>query len=88
MRRKTQIYNAAHNAIIGANYTRAKEQLESAIMASDDLNLQRDALYNLGHNFCRTGEVAFQSGDYEAAVEAWKEAAAAFKSSRLMIQKL
>lgn len=77
----TQIYNAAHNAIIGADYTRAKEQLESAIMASDDLNLQKDALYNLGHNFCRTGEVAFQSGDYETAVEAWKEAAAAFKSS-------
>lgn len=74
-------YNDGHEAILAGDYARARAQLDAAVTASQDFDLQRDALYNKGHSNFLAGEAAFQSGDYEPAIEQWKQSEAAFHSA-------
>lgn len=81
VREAHMIYNDGCNAILEGDYIRARDQLDAAIRASEDFDLQRDALYNKGHSDFQLGEAAYQSGDFQQAVEQWKQSEAAFRSA-------
>ena len=74
-------YNNGREAILAGDYARARARLDAAVTASQDFDLQRDALYNKGHSDFLSGEAAFRSGDYQQAIEQWKQSEAAFHSA-------
>ncbi|MGC6456247.1 MAG: VWA domain-containing protein [Coraliomargaritaceae bacterium] len=80
-RKPHEVYNDACDAILAGDYVRARDQFDTAIRASEDFNLQRDALYNKGHSDFQLGEAAYQSGDFQQAIEQWKQSEAAFRSA-------
>ena len=76
-----EIYNKAYNAFSNGDYVVAHASYAQAIRDSSDLNLQRDAIYNMGHAAYQIGEVAFQARDFTRAIDQWTSAEALFKSS-------
>ncbi|MEC8333420.1 MAG: VWA domain-containing protein [Verrucomicrobiota bacterium] len=76
-----EIYNQAYDAFSRGDYEVAHSNYAQAIRDSSDLNLQRDAIYNMGHSAYQIGEAAFQEQDFAKAIEQWNSAEALFKSS-------
>ncbi|CAA6691401.1 MULTISPECIES: VWA domain-containing protein [unclassified Lentimonas] len=75
------LYNQAHEQLTAGNYADATRLYEEAIELSEDVELERDALYNMAHATNQIGDAAFQAQDFEAAIETWKQAEALFKSA-------
>ena len=76
-----ELYNQACRLLKQGDYPTAQQRFQSTIEATSDLELQRDALYNMGHAVNQQGEAAFQAEDFETAVEKWKAAEALFDSA-------
>jgi len=76
------LYNDALETIRGGNYEGALDDLKAAIEQTEDRAIERDALYNMAHATYQIGQKAFENGDFESAVERWKEAEALFGSAR------
>ena len=74
-------YNRGVEALRSGNLATARDRFENAIERTDDLRLQRDALYNLGHAAFRTGETAFRKQAFREAIDHWKEAESLFRSA-------
>jgi Ca-activated chloride channel family protein len=75
------LYNQAHEQLAAGEYAEATRLYEEAIKRSEDVSLERDALYNMAHAINQVGEAALQAQDFEAAIESWKQAEALFKSA-------
>ncbi len=75
------IYNQAHKRLMEGDYPEAMKLLETAIEYSDDIELERNALYNMAHASNQMGEKALQAQDFEAAIDYWKRAEELFKSA-------
>lgn len=75
------LYNQAHEQLAADEYAEATRLYEEAIERSEDVSLERDALYNMAHAINQIGEAALQAQDFEAAIESWKQAEALFKSA-------
>ena len=75
------LYNQAHVQLIAGDYAEATRLYEEAIELSENVALERDALYNMAHAINQVGEAALQGQDFEAAIESWKQAEALFKSA-------
>jgi Ca-activated chloride channel family protein len=75
------IYNQGHAIMAEGDYTTARQSYQKAIESTHDLNLQRDALYNMAHAVNQIAETALQSQDTESAIAGWKEAEALFKAA-------
>ncbi len=75
------LYNQAHEQLTTGNYAEATRLYEEAIERSEDVALERDALYNMAHAANQIGDAAFEAQDFEAAIETWKQAEALFKSA-------
>lgn len=76
-----EIYNQAYDAFSKGDYKAAHTSFAQAVRASSDLNLQRDAIYNMGHTAYQIGEAAFKAKDFTSAIDQWTSAEALFKSS-------
>lgn len=76
------LYNSAYEALNSGNFETAAALYSSALAQTDDLKLQRDALYNMGHATYQQGRSSYQSGDPQAALEQFKKAEALFKSAQ------
>lgn len=74
-------YNDGREALLQGDYVRARARFDAAVTTSEDFDLQRDALYNQGHSDFQSGEAAFRSGDFEQAIDQWKQSEAAFQSA-------
>lgn len=75
------IYNDAYQRLEAGEYEQAKHLYARVIETSTDLNLERDALYNMAHATNQIGEAALQAQDFQAAIEHWKDAEALFQSA-------
>ena len=75
------LYNQAHTQLEAGDYTEATRLYEEAIELSEDVSLERDALYNMAHAINQLGEAALEAQDFEAAIESWKQAEALFRSA-------
>ena len=75
------LYNQAHEQLDAGDYSEATRLYEAAIELSEDVSLERDALYNMAHAINQVGEAALEAQDFEAAIESWKQAEALFKSA-------
>lgn len=75
------IYNQAHANLIEGNYAEARDLYERAIEYSDDIELERNGLYNMAHAMNQMGEKALQAEEFESAADSWKQAEALFKSA-------
>lgn len=78
------LYNEAYQAISEGDYAKATELYEASIAASQDIRLQSDALYNLGHSNHQLALETYQGGDPEGALEQIKKAESLFKSAQEM----
>lgn len=76
-----RIYNDGREAILAGDYPRADACFNEAVSESQDFDLQRDALYNQGHNHFQSGEAAYRSGDFQQAIDRWKQSESAFRSA-------
>lgn len=74
------LYNQAYAQLNAGDYTEATLLYEEAIELSEDVSLERDALYNMAHAITQIGETALEAQNFEAAIESWKQAEALFKS--------
>lgn len=75
------LYNQAYDQIQESSYEGALANSKKALESTTDLKLQSDALYNMGHAANQLGEQAFQSQNFEDAVEQWKKAQNYFKGA-------
>ncbi len=75
------LYNQAHELLSAGDYVEATRLYEEAIELSEDVSLERDALYNMAHAINQVGEAALEAQDFETAIESWKQAEALFKSA-------
>jgi Ca-activated chloride channel family protein len=75
------LYNQANTQLEAGDYTEATRLYEEAIKLSENVSLERDALYNMAHAINQVGEAALEAQDFEAAIESWKQAEALFKSA-------
>ena len=75
-------YNAAYRALTQGDYEAAQAGYENVISKTNDLNLQRDALYNLAHATYQQGHTSYESGDPQAALVQVKKAEALFQSAQ------
>ncbi len=75
------LYNQAHAQLEAGDYTEATRLYKEAIELSEDVSLERDALYNMAHAINQLGEAALEAQDFEAAIESWKQAEALFRSA-------
>jgi len=75
------LYNHAHESLLSEAYEAAIQAYESAIAASEDLELQRDALYNIGHAQHQKGRQLYLSGDPQGALESITAAEQSFASA-------
>lgn len=75
------MYNQAYESLVSGDYETANRLYESAITATQDLNLQRDALYNMGHAKYRQGRNLYENGDPQTALESMKQAEQLFASA-------
>lgn len=74
-------YNEAHAALKAGDYALANDLYTEAMQQSDDRQLQRDALYNMGHATYQIGRNAYDQGDVEAALNAFRSAEKLFGSA-------
>jgi Ca-activated chloride channel homolog len=74
-------YNQAYEALTAGELEKAQKLYQNSIAHTADLQLQRDALYNLGHSTYQTSRQTYDSGDLPAAIEQIKEAEALFQSA-------
>ena len=77
-------YNAAYKALVEGDYEAAHASYATALSRTNDLNLQRDALYNMGHATYQQSRATYRDGDPQAALEQIKKAAAFFESAQEM----
>ena len=77
-------YNAAYKALVEGDYEGAHASYANALSQTNDLNLQRDALYNMGHATYQQGRTSYTGGDPQAALEHIKKAEAFFESAQEM----
>jgi len=75
------LYNQAHAQLEAGDYTEATRLYKKAIELSEDVSLERDALYNMAHAINQLGEAALEAQDFEAVIESWKQAEALFRSA-------
>ena len=75
-------YNAAYRALTQGDFETAQAGYENALSSTNDLNLQRDALYNLAHATYQQGHTSYESGDPQAALVQVKKAEALFQSAQ------
>lgn len=75
-------YNAAYRALTQGDYEAAQAGYENALSNTNDLNLQRDALYNLAHATYQQGHTSYESGDLQAALIQVEKAEALFQSAQ------
>ena len=75
------LYNQANTQLEAGDYTEATRLYEEAIELSENVSLERDALYNMAHAINQVGESSLEAQDFEAAIESWKQAEALFKSA-------
>ena len=75
-------YNAAYRTLTQGDYEAAQAGYENVISKTNDLNLQRDALYNLAHATYQQGHTSYESGDPQAALVQVKKAEALFQSAQ------
>ena len=75
-------YNAAYRALTQGDYKAAQAGYENVISKTNDLNLQRDALYNLAHATYQQGHTSYESGDLQAALVQVEKAEALFQSAQ------
>lgn len=75
------IYNQAHESLMAGNYAEARDLYAKAIEYSDDIELERNSLYNMAHAMNQMGEEALQAKHFEAAADNWQQAEELFKSA-------
>ena len=75
-------YNAAYRALTQGDFEAAQAGYEDLLSSTNDLNLQRDALYNLAHATYQQGHTSYESGDPQAALVQVKKAEALFQSAQ------
>jgi Ca-activated chloride channel family protein len=75
------LYNDAYRRLEAGEYEQAKQLYARVIETSTDLQLERDALYNMAHATNQIGEAALQAQELQAAIEHWAEAEALFQSA-------
>ena len=75
------IYNDAYQHLSAGEYEQAKHLYARVIETSEDLQLERDALYNMAHAANQIGETALQAQELQAAIDHWKEAESLFQSA-------
>lgn len=74
------LYNQAYQALQTGEFETAQGLYENAIRSSEDLQLQTNALYNLGHAEHQIARKTYQAGSLEDALEQMQSAEARFKS--------
>lgn len=75
------VYNQAYESLTAGDHEVAQKLYKNSIAQTTNLQLQRDALYNLGHSAYQTSRQTYDSGDLPAAIEQIKEAEALFRSA-------
>lgn len=75
------LYNDAYQRLSTGEYEQAKRLYARVIETSEDLQLERDALYNMAHAANQIGEAALQAQELQAAIDHWKEAESLFQSA-------
>ena len=75
-------YNAAYRALTQGDYEAAQTGYENVFSRTNDLSLQRDALYNLAHTTYQQGHTSYESGDPQAALVQVEKAEALFQSAQ------
>jgi len=75
-------YNQAYEALTAGDYESARKGYEAALSQTDDLSLQRDALYNMAHATYQQGRASYEGGDPQTALEQMKDAEALFSSAQ------
>ena len=75
------LYNQAHVELTEGHYDAAMSNYSRAIKATQDLTLQRNSLYNMGHASFQIGEAALQQQDFHGAIKQWYAAEDYFKSA-------
>ena len=75
-------YNAAYRALAQGDYEAAQTSYEKVLSRTNDLSLQRDALYNLAHATYQQGHTSYESGDPQAALVQVEKAEALFQSAQ------
>ena len=75
-------YNAAYRALAQGDYEAAQTSYENVLSLTNDLSLQRDALYNLAHANYQEGHTSYKSGDPQAALVQVEKAEALFQSAQ------
>ena len=75
-------YNAAYRALTQGDYEAAQTGYENVLSLTNDLSLQRDALYNLAHATYQQGHTSYESGDLQAALVQVEKAEALFQSAQ------
>lgn len=75
-------YNAAYKALVEGDYEGAQTGYENVLSRTNDLSLQRDALYNLAHATYQQGHTSYESGDPQAALAQVEKAEALFQSAQ------
>ncbi|HAV13288.1 MAG TPA: hypothetical protein DCX06_07350 [Opitutae bacterium] len=75
-------YNQAYEALTAGDLEAAQTLYQTSIAQTEDLKLQRDALYNLAHSNYQAGRQTYDSGDLDSAIELIKAAEALFQSAQ------
>jgi Ca-activated chloride channel family protein len=76
------LYNRAYETLHAGDYEAATELYERALSNTQDLKLQADALYNMGHVAYQQGRSLYESGDPQAALEQMKRAEQRFQAAQ------
>lgn len=75
-------YNAAYEALSTGHNEAAIQGYSTALSQSDDFQLQRDALYNMGYATYQQGRQAYESGDPQGALELMKKSETLYTSAQ------
>jgi len=76
-----KLYNRAYEAQSAGELEPAKQLYQRAISSTNDHELQRDALNNMGHAEYQSGRSAYESGDIDTALQKVVAAEDYFKSA-------
>jgi Ca-activated chloride channel family protein len=79
--RAHEAYNQAHAALTEGDFATANQLYTQAMQQSKDRQLQRDALFNMGHSTYQEALGAYNEGDLEAAFNKVKSAEGYFNSA-------
>ena len=75
------LYNEAHAALTNGDYSTANQLYTEAMQHTKSRELQRDALYNMGHGSYQECLAAYNEGDLEGALSQIKKAEGYFNSA-------